>query len=73
MKVGTLAARYGMFTGKQEKPFWFSSLGQMVQFGANIFFRTFRNVFVSSFGLKKRVTIIVAFHCIERQLKREQK
>ena len=24
-------ARYGMYAGKQEKPFWFSSLGQMVQ------------------------------------------
>ena len=25
------------YAGKQEKPFWFSSLGQMVQFGAIIF------------------------------------
>ena len=29
------------YAGKQEKPFWFSSLGQMVQFGAIIFCRTF--------------------------------
>ena len=28
------------YAGKQEKPFWFSSLGQMVQFGAIIFCRT---------------------------------
>ena len=28
-----------------EKPFWFSSLGQMVQFGAIIFCRTFKNYF----------------------------
>ena len=25
------------YAGKQEKPFWFSSPGQMVQFGAIIF------------------------------------
>ena len=29
------------YAGKQEKPFWFSSLGQIVQFGAIIFCRTF--------------------------------
>ena len=28
------------YAGKQEKPFWFSSLGQMVKFGAIIFCRT---------------------------------
>ena len=33
--------------GKQEKPFWFSSLGQMVQFGAIIFCRTFVELFWS--------------------------
>ena len=36
---------YGMFAEKQEKPFWFSSLGQIVQFGAIIFCRTFKNYF----------------------------
>ena len=35
------------YTGKQEKPFWFSSLGQMVQFGAIIFGRTFVELFWS--------------------------
>ena len=38
-------ARYGMLRGKQEKPFWFSSLGQIVQFGAIIFCRTAKNYF----------------------------
>ena len=33
------------YAEKQEKPFWFSSLGQIVQFGAIIFCRTFRNYF----------------------------
>ena len=31
------------YAEKQEKPFWFSWLGQMVQFGAIIFCRTFKN------------------------------
>ena len=31
------------YAGKQEKPFWFSSLDQLVQFGAIIFCRTFKN------------------------------
>ena len=33
------------YAGKQEKPFWFSSLGQIVQFGAIIFCRTFLELF----------------------------
>ena len=33
------------YAEKQETPFWFSSLGQMMQFGALIFFRTFKNYF----------------------------
>ena len=33
------------YAEKQEKPFWFSSLGQMVQFGAIIFCGTYRNYF----------------------------
>ena len=40
---GTLRSRYSMLCGKKEKPFWFSSLGQIVQFGAIIFCRTFKN------------------------------
>ena len=35
------------YAGKQEKPFWFSSLGQMVQFGSIIFCRTFVELFWS--------------------------
>ena len=33
------------YTENQEKPFWFSSLVQIVQFGAIIFCRTFKNYF----------------------------
>ena len=39
------------YAGKQETPFWFSSLDQIVQFGAIIFCRT---ILVSSCGLKKK-------------------
>ena len=35
------------YAGKTGKPFWFSSLGQMVQFGAIIFCRTFVELFWS--------------------------
>ena len=35
------------YAGKQEKPFWFSSLGQIVQFGAIIFCRLFVELFWS--------------------------
>ena len=35
------------YVGKQEKPFWFSSLDQIVQFGAIIFCRTFVELFWS--------------------------
>ena len=51
LKGGTLWSRpLWCYAEKQEKPFWFSSLGQMVQFGAIIFCRT---ILVSSGGLKK--------------------
>ena len=50
------------------EPFWFSSLGQMSQFGTIKLCRTFKNILVSSCGLKK-VTIIVAFHFVKRRLK----
>ena len=33
------------YAGKQEKPFGFSSLDQIVQFGAIIFCKTFKNYF----------------------------
>ena len=61
------------YAGKQEKPFWFSSLGQMVQFGAIIFCRTLKNHFGQFVWIekkrKKRVTIIVAFHFMKHRLK----
>ena len=62
------------YVGKQEKPFWFSSLGQMVQFGAIKICRTFQNYFGQFTWIKKkkeRVTIIVAFHFMKRRLKNQ--
>ena len=44
--------RYCMLRGK--KPFWFSSLGQMVQLDTIKFRRTFRTILVSTCGLKKK-------------------
>ena len=46
------------YAEKQEKPFWFSSLGQRVQFGAIIFCRTFKNYFGQFVWIQKKVTII---------------
>ena len=47
-------ARYGMLRGKQEKPFCFSSLDQIVQFGAIIFCRTFKNYFGQFVWIEKK-------------------
>ena len=62
---------FGMvcYAEKQEKPFWFSSLGQIVQFGAKMFGKTFKNYLGQFVWIKKRVTIIVAFHFMKRGLK----
>ena len=59
------------YAGKQEKPFWFSSLDQIVQFGAIIFCRTFKNYFGQFVWIekKRKVIIIVAFHFMKRRLK----
>ena len=58
------------YAEKQEKPFWFISLGQIVQFVAIIFCRTFVKLFWSvRVDRKKRVTIVVAFHFMKRRLK----
>ena len=58
------------YAEKQEKPFWFSSLDQIVHFDAVIFYRTFVQLFWSvRVDRKKRVTIIVAFHFMKRRLK----
>ena len=58
------------YAEKQEKPFWFSSLDQIVHFDAIMFCRTFVELFWSvRVDRKKRVTIIVAFHFMKRRLK----
>ena len=58
------------YAEKQVKPFWSSSLGQMVLFDTIIFCRTFKNYFGQFVWIeKKRVTIIVAFHFMKRRLK----
>ena len=58
------------YAEKQEKPFWFGSLDQIVHFDAIIFCRTFVELFWSvRVDRKKRVTIIVAFHFMKRRLK----
>ena len=40
--------------GKRGKPFWFSSLGQMIQFGTMKFRRTFRNYFGQLVWIEKK-------------------
>ena len=57
------------YAGKQETPFWFSSLDQIVHFGAIIYCRTFKNYFDQFVWIEKKVTIIVAFHFMKRRLK----
>ena len=57
------------YTEKEEKPFWFSSLGQMIQFGTIKFRRTFKNYFGQFVWIEKKVTIIVAFDFMKRRLK----
>ena len=58
------------YAEKQEKPFWFNSLDQIVHFDAIIFCRTFVEIFWSvRVDRKKRVTIILAFHFMKRRLK----
>ena len=57
------------YAEKQVKPFWSSSLGQMVQFDTIIFCRTFKNYFGQFVWIEKRVTIIVGFHFMKRRLK----
>ena len=57
------------YAEKKEKLFWFSSLGQMIQFGTIKFRITFRNYFGQFVRIEKKVTIIVAFHFMKRRLK----
>ena len=42
------------YAEKQEKPFWFRSIGQIVQFGAIIFCRTFKNYFGQFVWIEKK-------------------
>ena len=42
------------YAGKQEKPFWFSSLDQIVQFDAILFCRTFKNYFGQFVWIEKK-------------------
>ena len=58
------------YAEKQVKPFWSSSLGQMVLFDTIIFCRTSKNYFGQFVWIEKKVTIIVAFHFMKRRLKR---
>ena len=66
------------YAEKQVKPFWFSSLDQIVQFDTIIFCRTFKNYFgqfvwIEKKKKKRKVTIIVAFHFMKRRLKNRKK
>ena len=42
------------YAEKEEKPFWFSSLGQMIQFGTIKFCRTFGNYFDQFVWIEKK-------------------
>ena len=61
------------YAEKEEKPFWFSSLGQMSQFGTIKLCRTLKNYSGQFVWIEKKVTIIVAFHFMQRRLKTRQK
>ena len=56
------------YAEKEEKPFWFSSLGQMIQYGTIKFRRTFKNYFGQFVWIRKKVAIIVAFYFMKRRL-----
>ena len=72
MKGSLVSPGMVCYAEKQEKPFWFSSLDQIVHFDAIIFCRTFVELFWSvRVDRKKRVTIIVAFYFMKRRLKIE--
>ena len=50
-----ILSRYCMLRGKRGKPFWFRSLGQMIQFGTIKFGRTFKNYFGHETSTKKQI------------------
>ena len=50
--------RYCMLRGKKEKPFWFSCLGQQVQFGIVLkFCRIFGRTILVTSGVSKKKTL----------------
>ena len=49
-----VSLRMVCYAEEQEKPFGFSSLGQIVQFGAIIFCRTFKNYFGHFVWIEKK-------------------
>ena len=53
LKGGPFSLPVWYVTRKKEKPFWFSSLGQMIQFGAIKFCRIFENYFVQFVWIEK--------------------
>ena len=57
------------YAEKEEKPFWFSPMGQIILFETIKFRRTFENYFLSVRVDWKKVTIIVAFHFMKHRLK----
>ena len=61
------------YAEKEKKPFWFSSLGEMIQFGTINIRRTFENYFGQFVWIEKieekESLIIVAFHFMKRRLK----
>ena len=50
-------ARMVCYAEKQVKPFWSSSLGQMVQFDTIIFCRTFKNYFGQFVWIEKKESL----------------
>ena len=54
---------------EQEKPFWFNSLGELVQFDTPYYFVELLNYFGLFVWIEKKVIIIVAFHFMKRRLK----
>ena len=45
------------YAEKEEKPFWFSSLGQMIQFGTTKFRITSKNYFGQFVWIEKKIKI----------------
>ena len=63
-------AGYGVLRSKTGKTYFIQFASQIVQFGAIIFCRTFKNYFGQFVWIekKRKATLIVAFHFIKRRL-----